>query len=68
MNVLKNFEFVFIIAVVVSFSVAAIADQPAPQAAKAPLVVAAAPSTTMITVVIPAKRLSTAEKAQLAAL
>lgn len=73
MNVLKNMEFVFVIAVALSFSAAAIAEQPKARAAKAPVAAAStkasnAANNQIITVVVPGKRLSKAEKAQLAAL
>jgi hypothetical protein len=64
MNVLKNMEAIFIVAVALSFSAAAIAKEPV-RAAKAPTV---ANSSKVYKVVITGKRLSKAEKAQLAAL
>jgi len=70
MNALKNMEAIFVVAVALSLSAAAFAKAPT---AAAPVVrTAAAPTiannTKMIKVVITGKRLSRAEKAQLAAL
>ncbi len=62
MNLLKNMEAIFIVAVALTFSAAALAKEPV--AAKKPTVA----STKMHKVVIVAKRPSKAEKAQLAAL
>jgi hypothetical protein len=64
MNLLKHLDAVVIVAVALTFSAAAIAKEPV-RAAKAPTV---ANSSKMIKVVITGKRLSKAEKAQLAAL
>lgn len=64
MNILKDMEAIFLVAVALSFSAAAIAKEPV-RAAKAPTV---ANSSKMIKVVITGKRLTKAEKAQLAAL
>ncbi len=62
MNVLKNMETIFVIAVALTLSANAFAKAPA---ATAPTI---ANNTKMIKVVITGKRLSPAEKAQLAAL
>jgi hypothetical protein len=64
MNVLKNMEAIFVVAVALSLSAAAFAKAPAASATK-PVIAA---NTKMIKVVITGKRLSAAEKAQLAAL
>ena len=62
MNVLKNMEAIFIVAVALSLSASAFAKAPV---ATAPTI---ANSTKTIKVVITGKRLSPAEKAQMAAL
>lgn len=64
MNILKDMEAIFLVAVALTFSAAAIAKEPV-RAAKAPTV---ANSSKMIKVVITGKRLTKAEKAQLAGL
>ena len=65
MNVLKNMETIFVVAVALSLSASAFAKAPVARAATAPTVVN---SSKMIKVVITGKRLSPAEKALLAAL
>ncbi len=65
MNILKNMEVVFIVAVAAVTCISAFAKAPAAHSAHAPTI---ANSTKMITVVVTGKRLSAAEKAQLAAL
>ena len=64
MNILKNMEVVFIVAVALS-AVSAFAKAPAPRTATAPAITA---TNKMITVVVPGKRLVDAQKAQMAAL
>ena len=64
MNILKNMEVVFIVAVALS-AVSAFAKAPAPRTATAPAITA---TTKMITVVVPGKRPVDAQKAQMAAL